>query len=1363
MTEMNATPDTKLFSNLSGSSSFMLRGAVRPDFLKNETLGEIFRATAQSKPDNTAIIEEDRRWTYGEADAASDNIARALAARGISAGDVVGLFFPRGADLLLAQIAIAKLGATWLPFDYETPKDRIVTCLADAKAKGLLVNAVAGKKLGDFSLPTWSVSDAEFQSISTVALPDPRKEGHGPDSFAYMIYTSGSTGVPKGIAITNRNICHYLRSCNSIFGITEKDVVFQGCSAAFDLSMEEIWVPYLVGAILWVATPDILADVENLPAAMRDAGITVIDTVPTLLSLFGSDVPSLRLVIVGGEACPPGIVERFTKNGCRLFNSYGPTEATVVATIAEMKAGEPVTIGGPIPNYTAYVVDEALNPVTQGQQGELLLGGPGIAPGYLERPELTAQKFIANPFFKDAADTLLYRSGDAVTIDAQGRIVFQGRIDDQVKIRGFRVELGEIETAIAEQHGVEHVAVVLRGETGVDRLVAFVTALEGEDLHIAELREALKKRLPPYMVPAAFEVFETLPRLSSGKIDRKTLRTIQLSSVVAAASEIDHGSNPLEELLIEKAKEIFPGQPIRLDDDFFTDMGGHSLLAAQFISKVRKDPMGSFITLQDMYDARTLRGVAALQVARGALEKTHAEVTKRVHAPLSRRFWCGLGQAAVMPIILALSTGQWLSVYLTYFFVTPDDASLALEVSVIVALLAGMQLFNIMLVLAVKWLVIGRTKPGRYPLWGSYYFRVWLVQRFSALAHEKWLQGTVFYRIFLRLLGAKVGSGSIIGQASFECHDLITIGTNASIGNRVILAASRVEGDEFIIGPVVIGNSVSIGGSSVVESDTRIGDDSEIGDLTVISSGTTVGPLERWVGSPGRCVEKIDPRTLPVPPQATRVRKFFVNLAYLAGVILIPPMSLIPIIPAFYVVDTLDAYISKFVEINYLYYIPLLAWPAAMLSILLTMGLAVALRWVVLPRRVSSGTFSVHSWFYVRKWALSLADDVVNEVLGSIYATIYMRAWYRLLGMKIGKGSEISTSFSGRYDLVEIGDNCFVADLCNLGEEEISHGWMTMGKVKVGNQVFIGNGAIVPMNTTVPDNALIGVQSRSPAGYEMKSGDTWFGSPAIKLPVRQKFQAAGEHWTFEPTRWMRIRRAIVEALNASFPTMLMISFGSIAIGFLSPYVDDLDEHVWPILFFFIGMSTVISFLMMFASVAQKWLFMGVYKPTINPMWSWWALRTEAVAVTYGTLAGEILFEHLRGTPMLPWLLRLFGVKIGKGVFMDATDITEFDCVEIGDFSAVNAGACLQTHLYEDRLMKVGRIRIAEGVTVGAGSTVLYDTRVGDNVVLGPVTLVMKGEELPANSSWIGSPAQPAAIQMPASPAVVKAEPLPAAA
>ena len=845
------------------------------------------------------------------------------------------------------------------------------------------------------------------------------------------------------------------------------------------------------------------------------------------------------------------------------------------------------------------------------------------------------------------------------------------------------------------------------------------------------------------MIPQHFELVEALPTMTSGKLDRKSLKSLPLTFRASDETQEDPRTET-EAVLLDAVREIFPGRAISFDADFFTELGGHSLLAARFVSTVRLTQRLAGITLKDMYAERSLRKLGRALDAHGAAVAAAmpvAPVDNRFEpVPLRRRFWCGFAQAAVTPFILALSTGQWLSVYLSYYYLTPDDASLLTEAAVIVALLAGMQLLNILLVVGVKWLVVGRTRPGRYPLWGSYYFRVWLVQRVSALAHEKWLQGTVFYRVYLRMLGAKVGKDAIIGAVSFEAHDLISIGAGASIGNRTILAASRVEGNELVIGPIEIGDNVSIGGSCVIENDTFIGADAEIGDLTAILSGTMVGALEKWAGSRGRLAGSIAPSTLAHPAEAGLARRVMVNLAYLAGVILIPPLSLIPIIPAFYLVEKLDAFASNYFDLYYLYYIPVLAWPAAMLSIVLTMGLTVVLRWTLLPR-VVPGTYSVYSSLYVRKWALGLADDVVTEVLGALYATVYMRTWYRLMGMRIGKDSEISTSFPGRYDLVEVGEKCFIADLANLGEEEISRGWMTLGTVKTGDQVFVGNAAVVPMNTVIPDRVLIGVQSKAPGGNEMAEGSTWFGSPPIRLPVRQRFGADSVRMTFEPTRSMRTRRAIVEALNASFPTMLMICFGSAAIALLNPWIDDLDEHVWPLLVFFLAMSTGISFALMLASAAQKWLLMGVYKPTMQPMWSWWALRTEAVAVTYGTLSSKILFEHLRGTPMLPWLLRLFGVKIGKGVFMDATDITEFDCVEIGDHAVVNAGAVLQTHLYEDRMMKVGRIKIGGGVTVGPAALVLYDTEVGDNARLASLTTVMNGECLPANTNWSGSPAE----------------------
>jgi non-ribosomal peptide synthetase-like protein len=257
----------------------------------------------------------------------------------------------------------------------------------------------------------------------------------------------------------------------------------------------------------------------------------------------------------------------------------------------------------------------------------------------------------------------------------------------------------------------------------------------------------------------------------------------------------------------------------------------------------------------------------------------------------------------------------------------------------------------------------------------------------------------------------------------------------------------------------------------------------------------------------------------------------------------------------------------------------------------------------------------------------------------------------------------------------------------------------------------------------------------------MQAGDTWFGSPPIKLPVRQKFDNVSANWTFEPSRARRLGRAVFEAFSLSMPSMLFITFGTFAVEFFAKAI--LDQRWGAFAWQFLAVSVAIPMAMVLIVALVKWAIMGRYAPTMKPMWSWWAMRTEAVAVLYWGLAGKVLLDHLRGTPMLPWVLRLFGTKFGKGVYMDTTDITEFDCVSVGDYCAINALSALQTHLYEDRVMKVGRVSVGTGVTIGAGATVLYDTHVGDFARLGPLTLVMKGEEIPAHGDWVGAPAEPA--------------------
>jgi non-ribosomal peptide synthetase-like protein len=1318
----------------------VLRGKRMPQLLRNELLSEIFAESVAASPNALAIMTLERRFTYRDVDAQATAIARGLIIRGVGPGDVVGLWMNRGPELLIAQIAIAKTGAAWLPFDADAPIERIAVCLSDAGVKALLTSSTfSPKATATIAVPV--LVDEKIVVHDEDPLPDPRMRGATPESPAYLIYTSGSTGTPKGIVISHRNICHFLRSANEVYGISASDVVFQGASVAFDLSMEEIWVPYLVGATLFVATPQILAEIDGLPDILEEVGVTVLDTVPTLLAALPRDVKTVKIILLGGETCPQSIAESWDRASRRIYNTYGPTETTVVATTAEVRPNEVVTIGGPIPNYTCYIVDEKLELLPAGLEGELLIGGPGVANGYLQREDLNREKFIANPFQSDGFDPILYRSGDAVVLEENGNLSFRGRIDTQIKIRGFRVELGEIEAVLDAQDFVRQAVVVLRNEDGIDELVAFITT-NNPAIDLRELRANLRKRLPAYMVPSRFEVLESLPKLPSGKADRKVLTRLALTQSATSVEEQEEPANEIEAALLIAARRVLPPGAIPLDADFFTDLGGHSLLAARFISIVRETPHLASITLQDVYTQRSLRALASHLLSKA--QDVHHDLSFEP-PPLLRRFLCGLAQAAALPFILAIVTSQWLGVFVSYMLITSPDAGIIEEAIALLGIYMCINIATAAVSIGGKWLVIGRTKPGRYPLWGVYYYRWWLAQRLMGLTQVKWLQVSPLMRFYLIALGARIGDDAQISELDVGAIDLVTIGAGASLGSKLKLSNARVEGNELIIGPITIGSDAYIGTSCVIEDNVVIGEGAALEDLTSLPFGSQVGAHEIWNGSPARRTGTVDLAALDPQAQARPMRRFVMTILFAIGVLAIPPLGLAPIFPAFWAFDRLESWmnIPESQHLHYLMAIPLFAWPTAFILILMTVAFIVLFRWLILPR-VTEGTYSIWSGFYLRKWTVALATEITLETLSSLFATLYMRTWYRLMGAKIGKDSEISTNLSGRYDLVEIGEKCFIADEVVLGDEDVRRGWMYLKRVKIGDRVFIGNDAVIPPGSEIPTGALIGIKSKPPTNSELSEGDTWFGSPPIKLPVRQRFDGGGVAWTYQPPLWRKVLRASFEAVHLSLPTMLFITFGTWVVESFGQQL--LDGEYLRVAALFVLDSVLISVAMTLVVVFIKWVTMGRYEPQVKPMWSFWAMRTEACAVLYWGLAGRVLLEHLRGTPFLPWMLRLFGSKFGKGVFMDTTDITEFDCVKVGDFAALNAISALQTHLYEDRVMKVGRVDVGNGVTVGAGSTVLYDTHIGDFARLGPLTVVMKGESLPAHTEWVGAPAEPAAVR-----------------
>jgi len=367
-----------------------------------------------------------------------------------------------------------------------------------------------------------------------------------------------------------------------------------------------------------------------------------------------------------------------------------------------------------------------------------------------------------------------------------------------------------------------------------------------------------------------------------------------------------------------------------------------------------------------------------------------------------------------------------------------------------------------------------------------------------------------------------------------------------------------------------------------------------------------------------------------------------------------------------------------------------------------------------------------------------ILDSSLRELHG-IYASVFAPLWLRFLGVKVGRHAEISTAEGMVPELLSLGDDSFIADGAMLGDEELRGGWMILKPTRVGNRSFIGNGAYVPDGSTVPDDVLIGVQTRAPGNDQMKSGQTWMGSPPLLLPARETLHGFPESLTFRPSLWRRIGRGIVEGLRITLPLALVIATGYLIVVLVMPLAEA-DGWGFDTVSALAVAGGVFGFASFLLVVALKWILVGRYLPRAAPMWTPFVWISEAVTNVYESLAVPNFLDLLRGTPMLPWALRLLGAKIGQGVYLNTTDLTEFDCVNIGDHAELNALCGPQTHLFEDRIMKIGKVEIGACVTVGTRSTILYDTQVGGGARLGPLTLVAKGERLPPRTRWEGSPA-----------------------
>ena len=1308
-----------------------------PDLMRGELLHELFEQQASARPGSLALVCAGQEITYGELDRRANQLARFLRGRGVGRGDCVGLWLPRSIEAIVSLLAVLKAGAAYVPLDPEFPPERVGFILSDCRARALVTTSRSGALADSFPAEVVLVDRLQEAIEARNCERLSRAEtGLAPEDLCYVIYTSGTTGKPKGVQVEHRSVCHLVRAEGKLFQVQPADRVYQGFSLAFDASVEEVWLAFYAGATLVVATAEMVRSGTALSRMLAEAGVTVLSCVPTLLAMMEDDVPTVRLLILGGEACPPDLVKRWWKPTRRIVNTYGPTEATVIATAAECHPAKPVTIGRPISNYLACILDERLQPVPPGVPGELCLGGIGLARGYLGRPELTAEKFIRVAEGEKPPERF-YRTGDLARWSPDHEIEFLGRIDTQVKIRGFRVELAEIEAVLLECPGVQAAAAALReDEPGRQQLVAYIVPCSNEPFDEKAVRAILRARLPVYMVPAILEPLPQLPTLAAGKVDRKRLPPPRCR-LSERRDDIARPRTGGERQITAVWEKLFAPSPVSLTDDFFLDLGGHSLLAVRMVSALRGNPTFAEISVLDVYQQPTIEKLAAKFENR---RRPKSQTVKEDFHPTApwRHFLCGAAQFISLFFILTFFALQWLTPYLTYTILIEEEYGF---LEAILGAFASLILFYPIMVvipIVVKWLLIGRYTPGEYPLWGWFYFRWWFATTVEAAVPVGYLTGTPLLNIYLRLMGAKIGRNVHLATDSFASYDLLSIGDDSSVNADSNLLGYTVERGRLKLGTITIGKACFVGARAAVREDTVMEDESALEDLSMLPPGATIPRGETWLGSPARNRPASAVRApMPAASRPGASRRFWFGVLHGIGLLIFPALVVSALFPGIVMMN----------KLNYLdpYYWYLLLAPLAGLSFIVLLALEiVVVKWLLLGR-VKPGTYPLHSFYYLRKWFADQTMDLSLDILGPLYASVYLTPWYKLLGAKLGRGAEVSTASFISPDLLSIGDESFIADSVSLGAPLIRGGRMVLGRNHIGRRSFIGNSAMLPPGTVIGDSVLIGCLSAPPPDPRdaLREDSTWMGSPPIFLPQRQKSALFPAETTFEPTPRLRILRATIEFIRVITPSTCFIILISLMFSALLLLRDffSLPQTLLFVPVFYLGCALAAAGL----TIALKWLLVGHYRPGEKPLWSTFVWRNELLNALHEHLAEPFLIGPLTGTPFVCWYLRLLGARIGRRVYMETTDFSEFDLVHIGDEAALNADCTIQTHLFEDRVMKLDAIEICARCKVGAASLVLYGTQMAEGAALGDLSLLMKGEALPPWTNWQGIPARPTNI------------------
>ncbi|MFJ8052622.1 Pls/PosA family non-ribosomal peptide synthetase [Streptomyces luteogriseus] len=1242
------------------------------------TLVDIFDASVRSYPEEPALDDGTTSLTYRELAVEVELLRRRLGSAGVGLGDRVGVRVPSGTnELYTAILAVLATGAAYVPVDAEDPDERAGLVFGEADVRAVIG---AGHEI-----------TVRGSGRTLAARPAVEHD-------AWIIFTSGSTGKPKGVAVSHRSAAAFVDAEAALF-LTEEpigpgDRVMAGLSVAFDASCEEMWLAWRYGACLVPVPRSQVRSGADLGPWLVEQEITVVSTVPTLAALWEPEtLNDVRLLIFGGEACPPELTQRLVTEGREVWNTYGPTEATVVACASLMSGQEPIRIGLPLDGWELAVVDESGEPVPMGGSGQLVIGGVGLAR-YLDA-EKDAEKYAP---LESLGWERAYRSGDLVKAEPEG-LVFLGRADEQIKLGGRRIELGEVDAALQGLPGVAGAAAAVRtARSGNQLLVGYVVTQDGWD-HAAAV-EKLRAELPAALVPLLATV-EELPTRTSGKVDRNALPWPLKDLETGGPAEPLYGT---EAWLAEQWTAVLGIPAAGASDDFFA-IGGGSLSAAQLTTRLRtRYPSAAVL---DVYQQPVLR-----KLARRLEKSAQDEEARRTITPVPRR-----AQAVQLLVLVPLFTLlglRWTVPLAALGNLLPAYAWLPTAPWWLLAV-AAVALFSppgrLALAAGGARLLLRGVKPGRYARGGGVHLRLWTAERLAEFSGATSLTGSWLER-YARALGAKVGPDADLHSLP-PVTGMLKLGRGAAVESEVDLSGHWLDGDRLEIGTVKVGAHAVVGTRSVLFPGARVGKRAEVAAGSAVTGQIPTG--QRWAGAPAVKLGKAK-RNWPV--ERPRRGTYWSAMYALTGLAL----TTLPVLAGLAALLVARAFVTPGSVLT--------GAALAVVPATLTYGLAYAVLLLIAVRLLSlglrEGTHPTHSRIGWQAWTVTQLMDRSRETLFPLYAGLVTPVWLRLLGMRIGRGAEVSTVLA-LPSLTTVGEGAFLADDTLTAPYELGGGWMRIGRAEIGRRAFLGNSGMTAPGRSVPDGGLVGVLSATPK--KAKKGTSYLGLPPVKLP--RAAADADQSRTYEPPARLLWARGLVELCRivpvfCSAGLAVLTIAALCALGAWAPLLSGL------VLLAAGGGAALVS-------IVAKWVLVGRHRSGEHPLWSSFVWRNELADTFVEVLAVPWLAGAVPGTPVMTAWLRGLGARIGRGVWVESYWLPETDLVTLRDAATVNRGCVLQTHLFHDRILRTDTVVLREGATLGPGGIVLPGSTIGARTTVGPASLVMAAESVPDDTRWLGNP------------------------